>query len=65
MQQLFIKKKKKKREKRRIEKWTSVWIIKTVLRWPPKKEEEMNKIAHVFLQMFPSFKREICFQGAQ
>jgi hypothetical protein len=29
-----------------------------------KKEKEMNKIAHVFLQMFLSFKREICFQGA-
>ena len=29
-----------------------------------KREREMNKIAHVFLQIFPSFKREICFQGA-
>jgi hypothetical protein len=32
-----------------------------------KKEEKrgMNKIAHVFLQVFPSFKWEICFQGAK
>jgi hypothetical protein len=37
-----------------------------VLRCPPEKKKirEMNKIAHVLLQMFPSFKREICFQGA-
>ena len=26
------------------------------------KKREMNKIAHVFLQIFPSFKREICFK---
>jgi hypothetical protein len=29
-----------------------------------KKEKEINKIVHVFLQMFPSFKREISFQEA-
>ena len=36
-----------------------------VLRCPPKKrrKKEMNKIAPVLLQMFPSFKREISFQG--
>jgi hypothetical protein len=28
------------------------------------KKNEMNKIAHVFLQLFPSFKWKICFQGA-
>ena len=27
-------------------------------------KKKMNKIAHVFLQIFSSFKREICFQGA-
>ena len=32
--------------------------------WKKEKEKEMNKIAHVFLQLFPSFKKEICFQGA-
>jgi hypothetical protein len=28
------------------------------------KKREMNKIAHIFLQMFSSFRREISFQGA-
>ena len=62
MQELFIKKEKKRVEKmdkcpRDLKQW--------VLRCPPKKEKkEMNKIAHVFLQIFLSFKREISFQGA-
>jgi hypothetical protein len=30
-----------------------------------RKEKRMNKIAHVFLQMFLSSKWEICFQGAK
>ena len=29
-----------------------------------EKRKEMNKIALVFLQMFPNSKREISFQGA-
>ena len=56
---------KKREEERRIEKIGQVSEVlkQWVLRWPPEKKK-MNKIAHVFLQMFPSFKREGCFQGA-
>jgi len=46
----------------------SRYLKQWVLRCPPKKEKknkEMNKLAHVFLQkIFPNFKREINFQGA-
>jgi hypothetical protein len=31
--------------------------------WKRKKEEK-NKIAHVLLQKFLSFQKELCFQGA-
>jgi CRISPR/Cas system-associated exonuclease Cas4 (RecB family) len=61
MQELFIKKKKKKREKKeelkngQVSELSKQWV----LRCQPEKEEEMNKIAHVFLQMFSSFKREM------
>ena len=32
---------------------------------PEKRERKMNKIALAMQQMFPSFKREISFQGAK
>ena len=50
MQKLFIKrqKKKKKRVEKKIYKCPRYWK-QWVLRCPPEKEE-MNKIAHVFLQ---------------
>jgi predicted Fe-S protein YdhL (DUF1289 family) len=50
MQNLFIKKERKRKE---LKKWTSVrdiqkqWVLRCL---PEKEEEEMNKIAHVFLQ---------------
>ena len=57
----------KKREERRKERvlknrQVSEVLKQWVLRCPPEKK--MNKIAHVFLQLFPSLKWEICFQGA-
>ena len=60
MQKLF--KKRIKKEK----KWTSVRDIENNGYFDARlKKKEMNKIAYVFLQSyFPSFKREICFQGA-
>jgi hypothetical protein len=40
-------------------------IVKTiVLRCPPEKKQ-MNKIAPALYKVFPSFKREIYFQGAK
>ena len=39
------------------------YLKQWVLRCPPEKK--MNKIAPALQQMFPSFKREICFQGAK
>ena len=56
---------KKREEERRIEKNGQVsevlkqWVVRC-----PSEKNEMNKIAHVFLQLFPSFKRDIYFQGA-
>ena len=56
----------KKEGKKRWEKMDKCprYLKQWVLRCPPeKKEKEMNKIVHVLLQTFSSFKREICFQG--
>jgi hypothetical protein len=39
------------------------YLKQWVLRCPPEKE--MNKIAPALQQMFPSFKRQICFQGVE
>jgi hypothetical protein len=39
------------------------YLKEWVLRCPPKKD--MNKIAPALYQVFPNFKREICFQGAK
>ena len=62
MQKLFIKKREKKE---RVDKMTSVQDIENNGYSDARlKKGEMNKIAHVFLQMFPKIKREICFQGA-
>ena len=63
MQKLFIKKEEKK-EKKVEKKWTSVQDIlnNRYLDARLKKRRDINKIAHVFLQMFPSFKREISFK---
>ena len=57
---------KKRRRKERIGKngQVSKLLKQWVLRCPPEKKKEMNKIAYVLLQMFPSFKREITFKGA-
>ena len=57
MQKLFIKIKKEKR-KERIEKNGQVSEVSKqwVLRCPPEKRKEMNKIAYVFLQLLPSLK---------
>ena len=48
-----------------LKKWTSVWDIENngYLDACLKKEKEMNKIAHIFLQKFSKFQsREICFK---
>ena len=37
------------------------WVLRCPLE--KKKKKEINKIAHVFLQMFPSFKREKFSRG--
>ena len=60
MQELFIKK-EKKRELKKMDKcpnYQNNGYLDARLR-----KREMNKIAHVLLQLFPSFKREISFQG--
>ena len=61
---LFIirKKRRKLRKNGQVSELSKQWVLRCL---PKKQEEEMNKIAHVFLQMFPSLKREISFQGAQ
>ena len=56
--------KKDREEERRIEKNGQVSEVLKNGYLDTRLKKEMNKIAHVFLQMFPSFKREICFQGA-
>ena len=61
MQKLFIKKERRKS----IEKMDKCprYLKQWVLRCPPEKKREMNKIAHVFLQKFFKFQtREICFK---
>ena len=54
MQKLFVK--KIREQERRIEKIDKCprYLKQWVLRCPPKKK--INKIAHVFLQLFPSLK---------
>ena len=63
MQELFMKEKEKYWEK--MDKCPGYWK-QWVLRCPPgkkKEREEMNKIAHNFLQKFFKFQtREICFK---
>jgi hypothetical protein len=54
LQKLFIK---NKRKMDKCPRYLKQWV----LRCSPEKKKEINKIAHVLLQMFPSFKREICF----
>ena len=51
MQKLFMKRRKKRKREKSVEKMDKClrYIKQWVLRCPPKKEE-MNKIAHVFLQ---------------
>ena len=62
MQKLFIKKRKEKKreEERRIEKngQVSEVLKQWILRCPSekKRKKEMNKMTHVFLQLFPSLK---------
>jgi hypothetical protein len=41
------------------------YLKQWVLRCPPEKKKEMNKIVPALLQLFSSFEREICFQGAK
>jgi hypothetical protein len=63
----YVKVIHKKREKKKIEKEKMEkclrYLKQWVLRYPPKKE--MNEIAPALYQVFPTFKREICFQGAK
>ena len=60
MQELFIKKERESIEKmNKFPNYQNNGYLDTCL-----KRKEMNKVAHVFLQLFPSFKREISFQGA-
>ena len=57
MQKLFMKEKKEKvlEKMGKCPRYLKQWVLKC----PPKKrEKEMNKIAHVFLQKFLSFKQE-------
>ena len=44
------------------EKWTSVWIIKTMATPMPAWEKEMNKIAHIFLQKSFKFQKRDVFK---
>jgi hypothetical protein len=59
MQKLFIKKELEKMDKclRYLKQW--------VLRCPPKKKKEMNKIAPILLQMFLSFKKRDKFSRSK
>jgi hypothetical protein len=61
MQELFIKKEKKKKRVEKMDRCPR-YLKQWVLRCPPEKK--MNKITHILLQIFLSFKREICLQGA-
>ena len=62
-----VKKKEKKRKKQIEKKMDKCprYLKQWVLRCAPKKIEQMNQIAPALQQMFPNFKGEICFQGAQ
>ena len=54
----------KKRVEKKIDKCLR-YLKQWVLRFLPRKKREMNKIAPALWQVFPSFKREISFQGAK
>ena len=61
---LIHKKKKEEKKRKSIEKMDKCPYYKNngYLDARLKKKREMNKMAHVFLQLFLSFKREISFQ---
>jgi hypothetical protein len=51
------KKKRKYWKNGLVSELSKQWVLRCQL----EKKKEMNKIAHVFLQMFLSFKKEIYF----
>jgi hypothetical protein len=61
MQMLFTKEKRKNWKNRQVSEWLKQWVL-----WcPPKKKKKkrrMNKIAHVFLQMFLISNERYVFQ---
>jgi hypothetical protein len=63
MQELFIKEEKEEEErvKKKMDKCPR-YLKQWVLRCLPKKRKEMNKIAHVFLQIFSSSKERYVFK---
>jgi hypothetical protein len=52
--------KKRKKSWEKMDKFPR-YLKQWVLRCPPEKKKAINKITLALLQMFPSFKREICF----
>jgi hypothetical protein len=58
--QKLLKKEKKEFKNGQVSELLKQWVRRCS---PEKRKEKMNKIAHVFLQLFSRFKREM-FQGA-
>ena len=57
MQKLFIKKREKKRVEKKMDKCPR-YLKQWVLKCPPEKKKEMNKIAPVLLQNYFQISKE-------